>query len=161
MFIIIVAAVLWMASQLQMHQQEMTYTQFMAEVKADNVTDVYIEQSRAVPTGTVTFNLKEDDSTRKVNVSNVEEVERFLESQKLDYRMEAVPQESVLSSILLPLLITMGGIALIFFLMNRQGGGANAKAMNFGKSRARMSGQNEIKVTFADVAGLKEEKWTS
>lgn len=158
MFIIIVAAVLWMASQLQMHQQEMTYTQFMAEVKADNVTDVYIEQSRAVPTGTVTFNLKEDDSTRKVNVSNVEEVERFLESQKLDYRMEAVPQESVLSSILLPLLITMGGIALIFFLMNRQGGGANAKAMNFGKSRARMSGQNEIKVTFADVAGLKEEK---
>ncbi len=158
MFIIIVAAVFWMASQLQMHQQEMTYTQFMAEVKADNVTDVYIEQSRAVPTGTVTFNLKEDDSTRKVNVSNVEEVERFLESQKLDYRMEAVPQESVLSSILLPLLITMGGIALIFFLMNRQGGGANAKAMNFGKSRARMSGQNEIKVTFADVAGLKEEK---
>ena len=158
MFIIIVAAVLWMASQLQMHQQEMTYTQFMAEVKADNVTDVYIEQSRAVPTGTVTFNLNEDDSTRKVNVSNVEEVERFLESQKLDYRMEAVPQESVLSSILLPLLITMGGIALIFFLMNRQGGGANAKAMNFGKSRARMSGQNEIKVTFADVAGLKEEK---
>ena len=158
MFIIIAAAVLWMASQLQMHQQEMTYTQFMAEVKADNVTDVYIEQSRAVPTGTVTFNLKEDDSTRKVNVSNVEEVERFLESQKLDYRMEAVPQESVLSSILLPLLITMGGIALIFFLMNRQGGGANAKAMNFGKSRARMSGQNEIKVTFADVAGLKEEK---
>ena len=158
MFIIIVAAVLWMASQLQMHQQEMTYTQFMAEVKADNVTDVYIEQSRAVPTGTVTFNLKEDDSTRKVNVSNVEEVERFLESQKLDYRMEAVPQESVLSSILLPLLITMGGIALIFFLMNLQGGGANAKAMNFGKSRARMSGQNEIKVTFADVAGLKEEK---
>ena len=158
MFIIIVAAVFWMASQLQMHQQEMTYTQFMAEVKADNVTDVYIEQSRAVPTGTVTFNLKEDDSTRKVNVSNVEEVERFLESQKLDYRMEAVPQESVLSSILLPLLITIGGIALIFFLMNRQGGGANAKAMNFGKSRARMSGQNEIKVTFADVAGLKEEK---
>ena len=42
--------------------------------------------------------------------------------------------------------------------MNRQGGGSNAKAMNFGKSRARMTTQNEIKVTFADVAGLKEEK---
>ena len=47
---------------------------------------------------------------------------------------------------------------LLFYLMNRQGGGANAKAMNFGKSRARMTNQNEIKVTFADVAGLKEEK---
>lgn len=158
MFIVIVAAVLWMASQLQMHQQEMTWSEFVSEVEAGNVADVYIEQSRAVPTGTVTLELKDDSSTRKVNVSNVEEVEDFCEENELEYRVEPVPQESVLSSVLLPVLITMGGIALIFFLMNRQGGGANAKAMNFGKSRAKMSGQNEIKVTFADVAGLKEEK---
>lgn len=158
MFIVIVAAVLWMASQLQMHQQEMTWSEFVSEVEAGNVADVYIEQSRAVPTGTVTLELKDDSSTRKVNVSNVEEVEDFCEENELEYRVEPVPQESVLSSVLFPVLITMGGIALIFFLMNRQGGGANAKAMNFGKSRAKMSGQNEIKVTFADVAGLKEEK---
>ena len=158
MFIVIVAAVLWMASQLQMHQQEMTWSEFVSEVETGNVADVYIEQSRAVPTGTVTLELKDDSSTRKVNVSNVEEVEDFCEENELEYRVEPVPQESVLSSVLFPVLITMGGIALIFFLMNRQGGGANAKAMNFGKSRAKMSGQNEIKVTFADVAGLKEEK---
>ena len=158
MFIVIVAAVLWMASQLQMHQQEMTWSEFVSEVEDDNVTDVYIEQSRAVPTGIVTLELKDDNSTRKVNVSNVEEVEVFCDENGLSYRLEPVPQESVLSTVLLPVLITMGGIALIFFLMNRQGGGANAKAMNFGKSRAKMSGQNEIKVTFADVAGLKEEK---
>ena len=158
MFIVIVAAVLWMASQLQMHQQEMTWSEFVSEVEAGNVADVYIEQSRAVPTGTVTLELKDDSSTRKVNVSNVEEVEDFCEENELEYRVEPVPRESVLSSVLFPVLITMGGIAMIFFLMNRQGGGANAKAMNFGKSRAKMSGQNEIKVTFADVAGLKEEK---
>ena len=158
MFIVIVAAVLWMASQLQMHQQEMTWSEFVSEVEDDNVTDVYIEQSGAVPTGIVTLELKDDNSTRKVNVSNVEEVEAFCDENGLSYRLEPVPQESVLSTVLLPVLITMGGIALIFFLMNRQGGGANAKAMNFGKSRAKMSGQNEIKVTFADVAGLKEEK---
>ena len=158
MFIVIVAAVLWMASQLEMHQQEMTWSEFVSEVEDDNVTDVYIEQSRAVPTGIVTLELKDDNSTRKVNVSNVEEVEAFCDENGLSYRLEPVPQESVLSTVLLPVLITMGGIALIFFLMNRQGGGANAKAMNFGKSRAKMSGQNEIKVTFADVAGLKEEK---
>ena len=79
MFIVIVAAVLWMASQLQMHQQEMTWSEFVSEVEAGNVTDVYIEQSRAVPTGTVTLELKDDSSTRKVNVSNVEEVEDFCE----------------------------------------------------------------------------------
>ncbi len=158
MFIVIVAAVLWMASQLQMHQQEMTWSEFVSEAENDNVTDIYIKQSRSVPTGTVTLELKDDNSTRKVNVSNVEDVEDFCEEHGLVYQVEPVPQESVLSSVVLPVLITMGGIALLFFLMNRQGGGANAKAMNFGKSRAKMSGQNEIKVTFADVAGLKEEK---
>ncbi len=158
MFIVIVAAVLWMASQLQMHQQEMTWSEFVSEAENDNVTDIYIKQSRSVPTGTVTLELKDDNSTRKVNVSNVEDVEDFCEEHGLVYQVEPVPQESVLSSVVFPVLITMGGIALLFFLMNRQGGGANAKAMNFGKSRAKMSGQNEIKVTFADVAGLKEEK---
>lgn len=64
----------------------------------------------------------------------------------------------MLTMIAIPLLITLCGVMLLFFLMNRQNGGANAKAMNFGKSRARMTTQNEIKVTFADVAGLKEEK---
>ena len=42
--------------------------------------------------------------------------------------------------------------------MNRQGGGANSKAMNFGKSRARLSTDRDKKVTFAQVAGLEEEK---
>ena len=64
----------------------------------------------------------------------------------------------MLSSVLLPTVITLGGIMLLFFLMNRQGNGANAKAMNFGKSRARMTNHDEIKVTFANVAGLQEEK---
>lgn len=158
MFIVIVAAVLWMASQLQMHQQEMTYAEFAAEVKKDNVTDVYIDQSKAVPTGTVTLKLKDDNSTRKVNVSDVEDVETLCDENDLDYKIEPVPADSVLGAVLLPLLITMGGIALVFYLMNRQGGNANSKAMNFGKSRAKMSAENEIKVTFADVAGLKEEK---
>ena len=47
---------------------------------------------------------------------------------------------------------------LIFGLMNRQGGGANSKAMNFGKSRAKLSTDRDKKVTFAQVAGLEEEK---
>ena len=45
-----------------------------------------------------------------------------------------------------------------YTIKSRQGNGANAKAMNFGKSRARMTNHDEIKVTFANVAGLQEEK---
>lgn len=158
MFVVVVAAALWMAGRLQIHQQEMTYTAFISEVEDENVADVYIDQNKAVPTGTVTFMLKDEGVARSVNVSDVSEVEDLLTSNGIQYSLNAIPQESTFTTIALPLLIAMGGICLIFFLMNRQGGGANAKAMNFGKSRARMTNQSEMKITFADVAGLKEEK---
>ena len=122
------------------------------------MTDVYIDLNRAVPTGTVSFMLKDEDVARTVNVSDVEDVKDLLDDHEVNYSMSAIPEESVFTTVLLPLLITLAGVFLIFYLMNRQNGGANAKAMNFGKSRARMTGQDEIIVTFADVAGLKEEK---
>ena len=68
MFIVIVVAALWMASRMQIHRQEMTYTDFVSEVQDENVTDVYIDQSRAVPTGTVSFMLKEENEASSVNV---------------------------------------------------------------------------------------------
>lgn len=158
MFIIIIVVALWMGSRMQVNRQEMSYTEFVSQVEQDNVTEVYIDQNRAVPTGTVSFVLADTGETRTVNVSNVETVEGLLDENDITYSISAVPEESIFSTVLVPLLITMAGVFLIFYLMNRQGGGANAKAMSFGKSRARMTTQNEIKVTFADVAGLKEEK---
>ena len=158
MFIVIVAAALWMAGRMQMHRQEMPYTEFVTQVEQDNVTDVYIDLNRAVPTGTVSFMLKSEDGARTVNVSDVEEVKSLFDKYDVEYDISAIPEDSVLTTVFLPLLVTLAGVFLIFYLMNRQNGGANAKAMNFGKSRARMAGQDEIKVTFADVAGLKEEK---
>ena len=158
MFVVIVVAALWMAGRMQMHRQEMGYTDFVSQVREGNVTDVYIDLNSAVPTGTVSFMLKGGDGARTVNVSDVEEVKELLDENQVEYSMSAIPEESMLTTVLLPLLVTLAGVFLIFYLMNRQNGGANAKAMNFGKSRARMTGQDEIKVTFADVAGLKEEK---
>ena len=158
MFVLIVVAALWMAGRMQMHRQEMPYTEFVSQVEQENVTDVYIDLNSAVPTGTVSFMLKNEDGARTVNVSDVEEVKDLLGEHDVVYDISAIPEESVLTTVFLPLLMTLAGVFLIFYLMNRQNGGSNAKAMNFGKSRARMAGQNEIKVTFADVAGLKEEK---
>ena len=158
MFIVIVVAALWMAGRMQMHRQEMGYTDFVSQVRQGNVTDVYIDLNRAVPTGTVSFMLKDGDGARTVNVSDVEDVKDLLDENDVRYSMSAIPEASVLTTVFLPLLITLAGVFLLFYLLNRQNGGANAKTMNFGKSRARMTGQDEIKVTFADVAGLKEEK---
>ena len=147
-----------MANKVQMHQQEISYSTFVKEVEAGNVTAADIRQNSAVPTGRVTLSLKDDSSVRSLNVSDVGKVEEFLQENDVKYSLEDVPNESIIMSAVLPSLITLCGIFLLFMLMNRQNGGTNSKAMNFGKSRARMSTQNEIKVTFADVAGLKEEK---
>ena len=157
-FVVILVVLLWMANQLQMHQQEMTYTSFVSAVQEKNVSDVYINQNSAVPTGTVSVTLKDDGNTRKVNVSDVEQVEKLLTENQVEYRLSDVPKDSMLTTVVVPMLITLGGVFLIFFLMSRQNGGGNSKAMNFGKSRAKMSMKNEIKVTFRDVAGLREEK---
>ena len=131
---------------------------FCKRSRTGNVTAADIRQNSAVPTGRVTLSLKDDSSVRSLNVSDVGKVEEFLQENDVKYSLEDVPKESIIMSAVLPSLITLCGIFLLFMLMNRQNGGTNSKAMNFGKSRARMSTQNEIKVTFADVAGLKEEK---
>ena len=158
LFILIIGGILWMANKVQMHQQEISYATFVKEVEAGNVTAADIRQNSAVPTGRVTLSLKDDSSVRSLNVSDVGKVEEFLQENDVKYSLEDVPKESIILSAVLPSLITLCGIFFLFMLMNRQSGGTNSKAMNFGKSRARMSTQNEIKVTFADVAGLKEEK---
>ena len=158
LFVLIIGGILWMANKVQMHQQEISYATFVKEVEAGNVTAADIRQNSAVPTGRVTLSLKEDSSVRSLNVSDVGKVEELLQKNDVKYSLEDVPKESIIMSAVLPSLISLCGIFLLFMLMNRQNGGTNSKAMNFGKSRARMSTQNEIKVTFADVAGLKEEK---
>ena len=158
LFVLIIGGILWMANKVQIHQQQISYATFVKEVEAGNVTAADIRQNSAVPTGRVTLSLKEDSSVRSLNVSDVGKVEELLQKNDVKYSLEDVPKESIIMSAVLPSLITLCGIFLLFMLMNRQNGGTNSKAMNFGKSRARMSTQNEIKVTFADVAGLKEEK---
>ena len=157
-FIAVIFFVLWMTSRVQMRGQEITFTQFEQEIKDDNVTEVVINQNKAVPTGVVTLTLRDSRETGRVNVSDVNETQKLLDKNDVEYRISAIPQDSVLSTTDLPVVLMLVGFMFITMMMNRQSGGANAKAMNFGKSRARMSSENDKKVTFADVAGLQEEK---
>ena len=157
-FIAVIFFVLWMTSRVQMRGQEITFTQFEQEIKDDNVTEVVINQNKAVPTGVVTLTLRDSRETGRVNVSDVNETQKLLDKNDVEYRISAIPQDSVLSTTVLPVVLMLVGFMFITMMMNRQSGGANAKAMNFGKSRARMSSENDKKVTFADVAELQEEK---
>ncbi len=158
MFIAIVFFALWFTSQMQQRDQEITYPQFVRELKDGNVSEAIITQSKSVPTGTVAVTLNNPRTSRIVYVSDVNEVQELLAKYEVDYQMMKVQEDTVFTTVVLPVLITMAGVLLIFALMNRQGGGANAKAMNFGKSRARLNSPADKQVTFAEVAGLKEEK---
>ena len=160
-FVVIIAVLfaLWFASRIQAQGQEVTYTRFVQEVQDSNISDVTINQNRTVPTGSVSFVLKNSGSAGKVNVSDVNKVQELLSKYDIDYKMPDVAETGIFETTVLPVMLTALVVMFLFMLMNRQaGGGSNAKAMNFGKSRAKMSAPGEKKVTFEDVAGLKEEK---
>ena len=116
-------------------------------------------QNREVPTGSIQMNLTTGDEKVLV-VSDINPVLEELESAGVTTLIRDVPGENVFMTSILPALIMVGGVLLIFMMMNAQNAQANGggKMMNFGKSRARMSMAGETKITLKDVAGLKEEK---
>ena len=113
-----------------------------------------------MPTGYVTANIV-SDGQKTVYVTDVKEAEELLEKYDIDPTIRNVPRDSSMIGTVLPVVLTGAILIFFFMMMNRQmsgGGGSNAKMMNFGKSRARMSSPDDKKVTFKDVAGLQEEK---
>ena len=158
LFIALILSFLWMAGQNQLRKQEMTYPGFCQEVENGNIKEVYIQQNEEVPTGTVIATLADSGATVRVYVSDVGAVQELLDHYKIDYANNNVAENKWVKDILLPVGLCAAAVLLFFVMMNRQGGGANAKAMNFGKNRARMSSPDDMKVTFDNVAGLKEEK---
>ena len=158
-FVVVILGILYTS----MGKSTATYTmaQFKRAIKHDEVTSVNIVQNEQVPTGAANIKLS-DGTTVKLYVSDVNEVESLLEKARITYTLSDVPHDSWISD-LLPMLVVLGAVFILFMmLMNAQsaggGGGANARMMNFGKSRAKMTSKEDINTTFDDVAGLKEEK---
>lgn len=158
-FVVVILGILYAS----MGKETATYTmaQFKRAIKHDEVTSVNIVQNEQVPTGAANIKLS-DGTTVKLYVSDVNEVESLLEKARITYTLSDVPHDSWISD-LLPMLVVLGAVFILFMmLMNAQsaggGGGANARMMNFGKSRAKMTSKEDINTTFDDVAGLKEEK---
>ena len=128
-------------------------------VTGDNVDSISVIQNKNVPTGHVEIKLKKEDKdgkqVRYLYVSDINEVQDYLKENKLDYDMADVPQDTLFSTTILPVLLTLAGVMFIFMMMNRQGGNAGSKAMSFGKSRAKLSTDSDKKVTFDHVSVLK------
>ena len=158
MLIVILFGALWFTNQIEQKERELSYSEFRSLVEEGNAVDVTVVQNRDVPTGHVELNKKGDDSGNEwqLNVADVKEICNYLDEQNVEYQLEDVPEENWMVTSLLPSVIMIGGILLLFYMMNRQNG-ANNKAMNFGRSRAKLHTGGKS-VTFENVAGLQEEK---
>ena len=137
-----------------------TYKNFKSDVEKGNVASVVIKQNSEVPTGVLTVKFTASGTNEKVlNVSDINEVEAFLDNSSVDYEVKDVVRQSTWINMLWPIIMCVITIGLIVFLTSRQsGGGTSAKMMNFGKSRAKLIDDMGRQVTFKNVAGVHEEK---
>lgn len=160
-FMVVALALLvyWFIGQMNMKQREYTYQEFTQAVQDGEVDSVIIRQNKEVPTGRLEIQMKDQsEDVKYLNVSDVNEIQELLSKADVKCTLDDVPKESWFMTTMFPTLLMVGVVIFLFMMMNRQGGGANVKAMNFGKSRARMTSGSDKQVKFAQVAGLQEEK---
>ena len=129
-------------------------------LKDGDISRAEISQNAEVPTGKVSFTLK-DDTEYVVNVTNVNDAIQELEDHDISYTVADVSRSGEWSTILIPFLLGVLLVVILAGFLARSAGGANnanSRMMDFGKSHAAMTNGKESKVRFADVAGLEEEK---
>ena len=159
LLVALVAGYFYLNNQV-VSQSSYTQKQLEQALEDNRVVDATIQQNREVPTGAVIVDTT-DSGQKKVYVTDVNQAIELLNKYNIDVTTQNVPGDNIFLTTLLPVLLTGALVIFLIMMMNRQmsgGGGSNAKMMNFGKSRARMSSPDDKKVTFNNVAGLEEEK---
>ena len=157
--LILVVIMIWYGLSGNTATSSYTKSDFQKALGKGDVTYVKVAQNREVPTGSLRIKLK-DGSQQYLYASDINEMQSLMDDEKFDnYTLEDVPAESWIMT-LLPYLLIFGAFFILFVIMNNNaaansGGG---KMMNFGKSRAKLSTEEDNKTSFANVAGLREEK---
>ena len=141
-------------------QSGYTFEQMEKDLEKNRIQSAEIRPNKEVPTGSVVVEVT-DLGPQRFYSTDVTVPEKLLRDHEVPVTVEDVPRDSGLLATLLPLVLSSALIIFLFVMMNRQmngGGNANNRMMNFGKSKARMASPEEQTITFADVAGLQEEK---
>ena len=160
-FFVILGIMLLMMYVGKMNTAEETYTNgnLLTDLKAGNVSAVAIQPNEQTPTGSARILIK-GGVYKTLYVTDVNELQDTLEEYGIDPVVKDVPKEGWFEAYGMPILLAFGVVFFVIYLMNMQaggGGGGNAKMMNFGKSRAKMT-HGDDKINLGSVAGLKEEK---
>ena len=141
------------------NSQSKSYTrqEYQAAVESGDVSSVTVKMNPEGSTGQLLVSMKNGDS-ETLYTPDVKDEINYLEDNQVAVNVTEVAKESWFTAHLLPLLVVLVIIIVFFMMMNRQAGGGNAKMMNFGKSRAKMTVDGVGKINFDKVAGLEEEK---
>lgn len=142
------------------NQDVYSYSDFKKEIMDNKVAAVTIRQNKEVPTGQIVVTTAESKK-KSFYAPNVNTVLTYLDGQNFSKVTVQDVETTPWWMELLPYLFGFILIFVLFSMMSSQaqgGGGGNAKMMNFGKSRAKMTSPDDQVKTFADVAGLVEEK---
>jgi cell division protease FtsH len=134
--------------------KSVNYSEFLAAVRTGQIDEVTFQGNYLFATqkgsGPIKVHNPETDNTALIGA---------LEKAKVSIKSEPEPQPSLLTQILVQLAPVALVMILFFYILQRMQGGGNGRgAMSFGKSRARLLGEDQVNVTFADVAGVDEAK---
>ena len=142
---------------LSSREEEYTRAEFIADLDAGNVSEIVIQPNGEAPTGYLEIQMK-NGLNHKLYATDITELETLVREYGFDPVVNDIERENWFLTYMLPMLAVLAVGVFLFMMMNaQQAGGGNGKMMNFGKSRAKMS-KGDKSVTFAQVAGLKEEK---
>ena len=152
-YLLIIIVAIWMIdyySASTVSKTDITYSAFMKHVQQDEVKQVTIVDN------VISGKLKDGKDFSTVAPSD-DSLIPTLRARDIEIKAELPPQPpwwtTILSS-LLPMLLIVG----IWFMLMQQSQGGGGRVMNFGKSRARRYDEDNIKITFKDVAGADEAK---
>ena len=156
-FIILLLLVIFGLNLLNNRTDEYTKAEFIADLDAGNVSEVVVQPNGEAPTGYLEIQMKNGVS-HKLYATDITELETLVREYGFDPMVNDIERENWFLTYMLPMLVVLAVEIFLFMMMNaQQAGGGNGKMMNFGKSRAKMT-LGDKSVTFAQVAGLKEEK---
>ena len=159
--VLILVIMLIVASMFPRQNEKISNQEYMKAIEDGSVVAATIKQNQQTPTGQVVLIISDGsaEQAKVVNVPDVIAAQELLDRNGIVYTTENVPQENYFLTIVLPIILTAVVLVGMFMLMNARAGsgGANAKMMNFGRSRAHLA-KDANKVNFGKVAGLEEEK---
>lgn len=161
--VVLVCLIIYSFSQSFVNN-DYAYSDFLTDLKANNIKQLTIKQNKEVPTGKLVIKLSNSNESKIVYVTDVNKVISDIDKAKADNNkiklkpyIPDVSRDSVFLTSVVPMILLGIVVVVALIMMNANAGGGGGKMANFGKSRAKMV--VEIKnMDFTKVAGLEEEK---